>query len=142
MRVDVLRVNLPAFGCFCSGGGVYGVAKLFGWLEERDAFGGNLNFGSGLGVAASARIALTRPEAAETTNLNLVAGLEGTDDSLEKSIDDNFAVAACEIAKSGDFVDEISFGHEWDPFVLREGDKGRIETIPLLLIVNGMTVFW
>jgi hypothetical protein len=25
--------------------------------------------------------------------------------------------------------------------VLREGDKGRIETIPLLLIVNGMSAF-
>jgi hypothetical protein len=136
--VDALRIG---FGGLCGAGGVYRVAELFGWLEEGNAFGWHVDLGSSLGVAACAGVALARAEAAEATNLNLVAGFERTDDSFEESIDDNFAVTAREIAQGGDFVDEVSFGHEWDPFVLREGDKGRIETIPLLLIVNGMSAF-
>ena len=139
--IDVLRIDFSAFGCLCGGGGVYRVPELFGWLEERDALGRYIDLGSGLGVAARARVALSCAEDAEATNLNLVAGFEGTDDSFEESIDDNFSVATCEIAQGSNFVDEVSFGHEWDPFVLREGDKGRIETTPLLLIVNGMSAF-
>jgi hypothetical protein len=139
--IDVVGINFGVFGRLCSAGRIYGVAELFGWLEERDTLGGHVDLGSGLGVATCAGVALARTEAAEAANLNLVAGLEGTDDSFEESIDDNFSVAAGEVAKGGDFVDEVSFGHEWDPFVLREGDKGRIETIPLLLIVNGMSAF-
>jgi hypothetical protein len=141
MRVDVFRVDLPAFGCLCCAGGVNRVTELFGRLEEWDALGRNVNLGSGLWVASSTCVALASAEASEATNLNLVAGFEGTDDSFEESIDDNFAVAAGKVSQGGDFVDEISFGHEWDPFVLREGINGRIEPIPLLLIVNGMSAF-
>ena len=138
----MLGIDLGVFGRLCGAGGVYRVAELFRWFEERDALGRHVDFGSGLRVAACTGVALARAEAAEATNLNFVAGFERTDDSFEESIDDNFAVTAREIAQGGDFVDEVSFGHEWDPFVLREGDKGRIETIPLLLIVNGMSASW
>ena len=74
--------------------GVDEVAKLFAGLEERDTLGRNGDGSAGLGVAASARIALAGAEAAKAPDFNLVIGFKGSDDRFEEGIDDDLTVTA------------------------------------------------
>ena len=78
--------------------GVDGVAELLTWFEERDPLGWDVDLFAGLGIASDAGISLAGSEAAETTDLDLISGLQRSDDGLEEGVDDNFTVAACEVA--------------------------------------------
>jgi len=91
--------------------GVYEVAEFFAGFEEGDAFGGDVDFGAGLGVAADAGFALAGAEAAEAADLDLVVGFERADDGFEHCVDDDLAVFAGEIAEGGYFFDQVSFSH-------------------------------
>lgn len=70
------------------------ITKLFGWLEEGNALGRNIDLGACLRVAAGASVTLTRPKTAEAANFDFVTRLQSTDDGFEEGIDDHFAVAS------------------------------------------------
>ena len=110
--VDVLDFFVGAAVFGGDGVGVDGVAEFFRGFEEGDAFGGDVDLGSGFGVAADAGVALPGAEAAEAADFDLVARFEGADDGLEERIYDDLAIAAGEIAESGDFIDQVSFRHQ------------------------------
>ena len=115
----MLRVDLGVGGFGLRGTGwVDRVTQLFGWLEEWNAFGWDVDLGAGLGIASSAGVALAGAKASEAANLDLVASLQSSDDSFEESIDDDLTIASGEVAQGGDFIYEVSFSHKLVPFVL------------------------
>jgi hypothetical protein len=81
---------------------------------------------------------LAGAKTSEAANLDLIAALQSSNNGFEESIYDDFTIASGEVAEGGDFVYEVSFGHIRIPFVLWEGDRGRAENIPFLLIIDGM----
>jgi hypothetical protein len=91
--------------------GIYEIAEFLAGFEERDALGRDIDLGTGFGVAAGAGVALPRAEAAEAADFDLVTGFESVDDGIEKSVNDNFAVATRKVTQGGDAVNEIGFGH-------------------------------
>src|SRR5215469_13748660 len=99
----MMRIDLIVLGGFdgsrFNGAWIDGVAQLLGWLEKGNSFGRDVDFGAGLGVTACASISLAGPEASETADLDLVAGLESADDGFEESIDDDLAIATGEVAE-------------------------------------------
>jgi len=126
-----MGVNVGGAGCCCFRAvGVDGVAEFLGGLEEGDALGGDFHLGTGFGVASDAGVALAGAEAAEAADFDLVSGFKGFDDRLKEGFDDDFAIAACEVAEGCDFIDEVSFSHERSPFglVLRIGKRIRSAT--------------
>ena len=108
VRVDAVYVGHRLLG-------VDEIPEFLGWLEEGYLFGWDIYFCAGLRIAADAGVALTCAEASESTNLDLVAGLEGTDDGIEEHIDDNLTVATGEVSQCCDFVDKVGFGQFESP---------------------------
>src|ERR1700733_3898332 len=90
---------------------VHRVAQLLRWLEEGNSLGRNINLSPGLRVSAWAGVALPGSKAPEAANLNLVPGLQGSDDGVEECVDDNLSVATGEVAYGGDLVYEVCFSH-------------------------------
>src|SRR5579875_1686544 len=78
--------------------GVYEIAQFFTWLEVRYALGWNIDLGAGLRIAPDARLALPDTDTAESANLDLVAGLQRTDNCVKYGVDNDFAVAPGKIA--------------------------------------------
>jgi hypothetical protein len=72
--VDIYRGNCE--GLF----GIDEVAEFLRGFEERDFFGGDFYFGSGFWVASDARVSLARTEASKSSDFDLVAGFQGSDD--------------------------------------------------------------
>src|SRR5882757_2353555 len=60
-------------------GGIDKIFQFFAGLEEGNLFWRNFDLGAGLGIAANAPATLTRAEAAEAANFNLVAFLKSVD---------------------------------------------------------------
>jgi hypothetical protein len=54
---------------------------------------------------------LAGPETSEAANLNLVAGLQGSDDGVEERVDNDLSVASSEVAYGGDLIYKVGFGH-------------------------------
>jgi hypothetical protein len=108
---------------------VYRITQLFRWLEEWNPLGRNIDFGTSLRVAARSGVALARPEAAETANLDLVSGLQRPDDGVEERIDNNLPITAGQVSKSGHFINKVGFRHGGFLSYWGEGDRGRGETI-------------
>ena len=78
MRVDAVG------RCLVTGGvGIYGVAEFLRRFEEWDAFGWDIDFVAGLGVASDAGVALAGTKAAKATNFNFVTGFESAYDRVE-----------------------------------------------------------
>src|ERR1700719_2788190 len=69
--------------------GVHDVFKFFAGLEVRNLLGRDFNPRSGLGIAPDAGLALTRPEAAEAADLDLIAATQGFHDAVEDRLDDD-----------------------------------------------------
>ena len=93
----VMRINVAGT---CANGRrlVDGVTKLLRRLEEGNAFGGHIHFGSGLWIASGPGVPLPSPKASEPADFNLVTGLQCPDDGIKQGIDDDFAVTACKVA--------------------------------------------
>ena len=95
--------------------GVDHVFQFLAGLKEGNLLGRNFYAVAGLGVAADARLALPGAEAAEATNLDLVAGAQRAHHALKDCFDNDFAVLAGQFRQAGDFVDQICLGHRCSP---------------------------
>src|SRR5687768_15718567 len=91
--------------------GVDELAQPLADLEEGNALLRNVHAGAGLGIAALARVAVTDAEAAEATQLDLVALGEGIGDVVEDRVDDRLGFLLGQIRQLRDLVDQIRFGH-------------------------------
>ena len=128
VRIDMVVVGLLYSRLRLHGSiRVYRVAQLLRWLEEGNPLGRDINLSPGLRVAACAGVALPGSKTPEAANLNLVPGLQGSDDSVEQRIDDDLSVATGEVAYGGDLVYEVGFGHSMGSFRTGEGCRGRAE---------------
>src|SRR5439155_26637302 len=78
----------------CPGLSINQIFQLFAGLEERDPLCGNFHAVAGLWVASHPRLALARPKAATSADLDLVASPQGAHDAVENRLDDHFAVFA------------------------------------------------
>src|SRR5271156_1800177 len=90
---------------------IHRIPQLLRRLEERNSLGWNITLGAGLRIATGARVALPCPEAAEAANLDLIPCLQGSDDGVEESIDDDLSVTASQITEGGHFVYKVGFSH-------------------------------
>src|SRR5271157_4228489 len=93
------------------GGAIHHVLQFLAGLEVRNLLGGHFDAGAGLGIAANAGLALARAETAESANLDLIAGPEGTDDAVENGLHDDFRLLACHLHHAGDFFNQIGLCH-------------------------------
>ena len=113
----------PSFGRLA---GVDQIAELFAGLEVGHALGRDRDGGPGFGVTASAGLALAGAKAPEASDLDLVVGLEGGDDGVEESVDDDLAVTAGEVSKGGNVIDEFGFRHAFQaPFFESASEPNR-----------------
>ena len=87
------------------------VFQFLAGLEVWDLLGWNFNPRPRFGVAAHARAALARAEAAKAANLNLVTGPQGADYAVKDGFHNDLAVLARQFGKAGDFFNQIGFGH-------------------------------
>src|SRR5688500_5489748 len=87
------------------------VLQFLAGLEVRDLLRRDADLVAGLGVAALARLATAKPEAAEAAELDLLAAVQRIDDALEDRIDDDLGVLLREVRDFRDFLDEFRFGH-------------------------------
>jgi len=103
-------------GCRCGrrlrfSAGIDEVAQLFAGFEVRNLLGWDFDLCASLRIASDAWLALANAEAAEATNLDLVAGAEGSDDGIEDGLDNRLTVAARQVAQFSHFLDKVSFRH-------------------------------
>jgi len=90
---------------------VHQVTKFFTRLEVRHALSRNLNRRPRLRVASRPGLTLPRAEASKSPHLNLVVGLQSSDNGIKKCIDDHLAITAGEVSKVGHAIDEFGFRH-------------------------------
>src|ERR1035437_1730508 len=65
------------------------LTKFFARFEERNSLRWHLDPSAGLWIASRAATPLSRVEGAESPNLHLVAGSQGTDDAVQYRADDD-----------------------------------------------------
>src|SRR5271154_633722 len=87
------------------------VAQFLAGLEVRNALGGNIYFGSGLGIAPDARLPLADAKAAKSANLDLVARFECADHGIENGVDNYFAITPCQVSKLRHFLNQFCLCH-------------------------------
>ena len=92
------------------------ILQLFAGLEERNLFGGNLDAVASFGVAPDAGFALAGAEAAETTDLDLVARAQRAHDAFKDRLDDDLAVFTGQFRQPGHLIDQVCLGHFARPF--------------------------
>ena len=92
-------------------GAVDHVLQFLARLEIGDFLGGNFHPRAGLRIAADTGLALAGAEAAESADFDLVAGPEGTYDTVENGLHDDFGFLPGHLYYAGDFFNQIGLGH-------------------------------
>src|SRR5215467_14595980 len=87
---------------------VYKIFQFLAGLEVGNLLGGHFHLFSGLRVAPHASAAFAGAEAAEASNLDLLAFLQGSDDVVENRLDNRFGFFARKFGDVQNFLDEIS----------------------------------
>src|SRR5579864_128129 len=87
------------------------LAQLLARLEVGDAFRRHLHLVAGLRVAPGARAAVADAEAAEASELDLLAILERVDDAVEHRVDDDLGVLLGQLRRPSHFLDQLGLGH-------------------------------
>jgi hypothetical protein len=64
------------------------LAKFFARFEEGNSLGWHVDLPSGFWIASDACPSLARVEASEASDFNLIAGSQGTDDTVKYGADD------------------------------------------------------
>jgi hypothetical protein len=81
------------------------IFQFLAGLEKGDFFGRNFDPIAGLGIASNTGFALSRPEAAKATNLNLIARAQGAHYTVEDGLNYHLAILARKFRKARDFFD-------------------------------------
>jgi hypothetical protein len=76
-------------GTHCGSDSLNQCAKVFARFEEGNSLRWHFDSGSGFWIASDARSSLARVEASESADFNLVAGSQGTDDTVKYGANDD-----------------------------------------------------
>src|ERR1035437_1949802 len=74
------------------------VAQFLRRCEVGHAFGRDIHTLAGFGIASSAGVALADAEGPEAANFDFISALQSSDHRVKNGLDDDLAVAACQIA--------------------------------------------
>src|ERR1019366_7947758 len=87
------------------------IFQFLAGLEERDLLCRNFHAVAGFRVAAHARLALARAEAAQTAAFNFAPPPQRAHHAVKDRIHNHFAVFAGEFRQPGNFFDQVSLRH-------------------------------
>src|SRR5262249_32009497 len=94
-----------------AGAGVHALAQLLADLEEGKPLRRDVDRRAGARIAALVALVLANGEAAEASDLDAIALLQGVDHRIEDAVDNLLRLALGELDLVGDELDELGLRH-------------------------------